>query len=243
MMIHDHPRRRDAGTLQTTARDITGLTTIAEQFCMSFDHLRHLLAFYSPATVKDPSMVAISTARNAVERWLRLGYIEIPQKIIREHSSYIWLSRKGLKELDLPYPYYHPKPSTVRHLYAVNTIRLHLQRYQLSATWIAQRTLRLQTERRPLPDAELHTNSSALLAIQVLEPSFLAPITLQDELTTLSALAEHYTRIWYFVHHNIANMVKEAIQSYDAQRTEQKTRLADRLTWFDLDARPEDRES
>jgi hypothetical protein len=236
MMLHEPSKRRDAGMLQVTERDTLTLTWIAEQYCLCFDQLRFLLAYYTPATVKDPSAVAISTARNTVERWLQMGYIEAPQKIIREHSTYIWLSRKGLKELGLTYSYYHPKPSTIRHLYAVNAIRLHLLRYQLSATWIAQRTLRTQSDHQHLPDAALHTHAFPLVAIQVLEPSFLAPITLQDELTTLSALIEHYTRIWLFLHEKAVKMVQEEIQAIDARDTTPDNQLADRLVWFRLDA-------
>jgi len=67
-MGQDIPRRRDAGVLQVTERDMLALTWIAEQYCICFDQLRHLLAYYTPATIKDPESVAVSTARNAVER-------------------------------------------------------------------------------------------------------------------------------------------------------------------------------
>jgi hypothetical protein len=182
-MIPEPARRRDAGILQTTERDMITLTWIAEQYCICFDHLRSLLAYYSPVSIQNPERVAISTARNAVERWLQMGYIETPQKIIREQCTSIWLSRKGLKELGLPYAYYQPKPSTIRHLYAVNTIRLTMQRYTLSAHWTAQRTLRLQTDHHPIPDAILQTQHASFspvqLGIQILEPQYIPPITIQ----------------------------------------------------------------
>src|SRR5579862_6846730 len=126
--MQEPTRRRDAGIVQTTERDLAALTWIAEQYCICYDQLQHLLAFFSPATTRHPDKVAPSTAQNAIDRWLKLGYIDTPHKIIREHSTYLWLSRKGLKDLTLPYAYYQPKPSTIRHLYAVNAIRLHLQR-------------------------------------------------------------------------------------------------------------------
>jgi hypothetical protein len=80
-------QRRDTGALQTTERDIAALIWIAEQFCISYDQLQRLLAIYSPATIKDPERVAYSTAMNAVERWLQLGYIDLPRKIVREHTN------------------------------------------------------------------------------------------------------------------------------------------------------------
>ncbi|MBV9229233.1 MAG: hypothetical protein JOZ18_07960 [Chloroflexi bacterium] len=107
-------KRRDAGILQVTERDVLALTWIAQQFCVSYDQLQRLLALYTPATIRRPDRVAPSTAQNAVERWLQLGFIDQPVKVIREHPTYVWLSRKGIRELELPYAYYQPKPTTLR---------------------------------------------------------------------------------------------------------------------------------
>jgi len=168
---------------------------------------------------------------------LHLDYIETPQKIIREHSTYIWLSRKGLKEQALPYAHYQPKPSTVRHLYAVNKIRLHLQRSQFSARWVARRTIRAYSDRSPLPDAELHTRDFPLIALQVLEPSLLTPVTLQEEMTRLTALSGHYTRFWYFLHERSVPSVQAALQTHDTSALGNDQKLADRLILFHLDGK------
>jgi len=229
-------RRRDAGILQVTERDIAVLTWIAEQLCISYDQLQRLLAFYTPATTKQPDRVARSTAQNALERWLHMGYIDTPQKIIREHTTYVWLSRKGIRELELPYAYYTPKPSTITHLYAVNAIRLHLQSFPLSAQWVAQRTLRLQTERRPLPDAHMELRTFAPTALQVIEQPYLASITLQDEIATLAALAPHYTHIRCFVHANTIETIQTALQEHDTHVPPDE-QLADHLVWYSLDAK------
>lgn len=242
--MQEHTRRRDAGKLQVTQRDLLALTWIAEQYCISYDQLQRLLALYTPATTKHPDKVAPSTAQNAVERWLQLGYIDMPQKVIREHSTYLWLSRKGMKDLALPYAYYQPKPSTIRHLYAVNAIRLHLQRYSLSAEWVAQRTLRLQTQDRPLPDAELHSHHASFLpiqlGIQVFEQPYIATITLRDELHTLQTLAERYTRLWYFVHNQARAPLQTAVHELD--NATDLPRIPDdqmqrRIVWYSLDAK------
>jgi hypothetical protein len=228
-------RRRDFGMLQTTERDILVLTWIAEQYCVSYDHLQKLLAFYTPATIKDPEKVAQSTAYNAIDRWIKLGYIDTPQKVIREHTTYLWLSRKGIRELELPYAYYIPKPSTIRHLYAVNAIRLHMQSFHLSAQWVSQRTIRLQTEHRPIPDAHMEIQSFPLTALQIAERQRLATITLQEEIITLQALAQRYTRIWYFIHAHITDHLQTALHEHDA-RAPADNQIANRIIWYTLDA-------
>jgi hypothetical protein len=97
-------RRSDAGALQITDRDILALTWIGEQYAITFDQLRRLLGQHSTAAVKDT--LSVSATRNALQRWQQLGFIEQPRKLRAGHSSYIWLSRKGLSQIGLPYPYY-----------------------------------------------------------------------------------------------------------------------------------------
>lgn len=234
--MNQEVHRRDYGILQTTERDILTLTWIAEQYCISYDHLQRLLAFYTPATTKNPEKVAPSTAYNAIERWLKLGYIETPQKVIREHTTYLWLSRRGIKELELPYAYYTPKPSTIRHIYAVNAIRLHVQSFNISAQWVAQRTIRLQTEQRPTPDAHMELQSFPLAALQITEQQRFTTITLQEEMKTLQALAERYTRIWYFTHTTIMELLQTTIHEY-GERVPPDENLANRLVWYNLEAK------
>jgi hypothetical protein len=239
-LMQEPTRRRDAGILQVTERDILVLTWIAEQFCISYDHVQRLLALLSPATTKHPDRVAPSTAQNAIERWLQLGYIDVPHKIIREHATYIWLSRKGLKELGLPYGYYQPKPSSIRHLYAVNAIRLHLQRFQIAAEWRARRHIRLHTERRPVPDAEILLDDCPIIALQVLEQPRLTTMTLQDELTTMQALTRTYSRLWYFVHAQVREPLQKAVQaSEDASDIPHlpEDQLPNCVVWYSLDAK------
>ncbi len=229
-------RRRDAGILQVTERDLLVLTWIAEQYCIAYDQLQRLLALYTPATTKHPDKVAPSTAQNAIERWLQLGYIDTPHKVIREHTTYLWLSRKGLRELDLPYAYYTPKPSTIRHLYATNAIRLHMQRFNLSSEWRAQRTIRLHTTERPLPDAAFVMKSAPLVAIQVVEQHRLLTISVQDELTTMKKLTEGYPRLWYFVHAQALPPLRAAIQEHDSA-TSIDDQLTPRIVWYSLDVK------
>ena len=157
------------GIRQVTERDILALTWIAEQYCICSDQLQSLLGISAKATTKIPQRLSVSATRNAVSRWLELGYIDPPRKIIAEHQPYLWLSRRGITQLNLPYPYYQPRPSSIKHYYAVNSVRLHLQTHGQQVVWRAQRTLSKTAECRPLPDAELRLSDASITAIQVLE--------------------------------------------------------------------------
>ncbi len=94
-------RRRDAGILQVTERDTVALSWIAEQFCIAFDQLQRLLGRYAKAETKIPHLLSPSATRDAVNRWLQLGFVEEPRKVIAGHPPYIWLSRRGLSQLGL----------------------------------------------------------------------------------------------------------------------------------------------
>jgi hypothetical protein len=178
--------RRDAGILQVTERDITALSFIGQQYCITFDHLQTLLALHSPTVGLD--RLSVGATRNALERWLQLGYIEPPRKALRGYPVCIWLSRKGLKDLQIPYAYYLPNPTSIPHFYAVNAVRLHFHQFDTPTQWRAQRLLNKETTLRPLPDAELHLPSLPIIAIQVLE-SLTSSVMLSNEINTLLQLA------------------------------------------------------
>ncbi len=199
-------RRSDAGALQITDRDILALTWIGEQYAITFDQLRRLLGQHSTAAVKDT--LSVSATRNALQRWHQLGFIEQPRKLRAGHSSYIWLSRKGLSQIGLPYPYYEPKLSNLAHINTVNTVRLHIQ---ANYVWIPRRTLRVAASRNqdterdnmPLPDAELYQTSRIATAIVIVErPKLLAELS-----SNVGAMLERYESVWYYLHaENIESM-------------------------------------
>ena len=199
-------RRSDAGVLQITDRDILALTWIGEQYAITFDQLRRLLGQHSTAAVKDT--LSVSATRNALQRWQQLGLIEQPRKLRAGHPSYIWLSRKGLSQIGLPYPYYEPKLSNLAHINDVNTIRLHIQAQHI---WIPRRTLRAAAARMqdadqdnsPLPDAEFYQASRIATAIVIVE----RPKPLTELASNVHGMLEHYETVWYYLHaENIESM-------------------------------------
>ena len=137
-------RRRDAGLLQVTERDITALSFIGQQYCITFDHLQTLLALHSPTI--GITLLSVGATRNALERWLQLGYIEPPRKVLHGYPICIWLSRKGLKELQFPYAYYLPNPTSLPHFYAVNAVRLRFHQLDTPTQWRAQRKFEIRKQ-------------------------------------------------------------------------------------------------
>jgi hypothetical protein len=234
--ITTEKRRRDAGILHVTERDILALQWITEQFCISFDHLRRLLGMHAKATTKTPDLLSPSATREAIERWELMGFIESPRKIIAEHPPYLWLTRKGLTQLGFPYPYYEPRPASIKHLYAANAIRLALESYGVQCDWTAYRTLRRQSQARPTPDAELRAHTLPLIAVRVIERPLSHPVMLHDELATMQALAARYTRLWYCVHAQAYAPLLQMVREHDAAATAEE-QLTPRLVWYTLDAR------
>jgi hypothetical protein len=224
-------RRRDAGNLQVTERDVASLTWIAEQFCISFDQLRRLLGRQPKAATKEMNVLSAPATRDIILRWLQLGLIEEPRKLFSGYPPHLWLSRRGLTRLDLPYPYYEPKPTRIPHLYATNAIRLHLESYGLQSLWYAHRRLIRETELRPQPDAEFRTGGIPIIAIEVIERHHHFESTLQDAIHELTTLAlrqqdnrDRYTHLWYFLHAETIPIFRRALSKLD-QQVQERVRL------------------
>lgn len=202
---------------------------------MSYDHLHRLLAHFGDSPRKDTDKVSYSATLNAVQRWLQLGLIDTPQKILRGYTTHVWLSRRGLHQLELPYAYYVPKPSRIPHFYAVNAVRYHLQRFNFSALWESERTLKLQhdrsplpeaTRRRTLPDAVLHVANVPTIAVQVLEQQKLdTSYKIQDAIHNLSLIAREYTRLWCFVPFETLPTLQQMVNSTHRH-------MQDRFLWI-----------
>jgi hypothetical protein len=224
-------RRRDAGAIQVTERDILVLTWTAEQFCLAFDQLQRLLGRYAKAATKSPNVLSISATRDAIGRWLQLGFVEEPRKILTGHPPYLWLSRRGLAQLGLPYAYYKPQVSRMKHIYAVNAIRLHLETFDIQSVWYPERALTREIQQRPLPDAELRAAGMPHAAVKVIERPFAHDVTLRDELAASIDPARRYTSLWYFVHVDALPTMQQALTTLDQD-------VQRRVTFYGLDARP-----
>ena len=207
--------------VQLTERDMFALRWIGEQYAIRFDHLRTLLALSTPATTKMPNMLSPSATRHALERWQKLEFIEKPQKILAHQPQYILLSRRGISQLDIPYPYYDPRPVTLRHIDAVNSTRLALQTSRPQALWTSERAIRAKLPRNErdakpphIPDAEVTTQpTKSPLAIEVeLTPKDATRLT-----SIIHGLLTSYSTVWYFLHPDVYTVMRETLQRMSQQ--------------------------
>jgi hypothetical protein len=136
-----------------------------------------------------------------------MGLIEQPRKIIAGHCFYIWLSRRGITQLGLSHAYYTPRASTIKHIYAVNAIRLQFEQNNVPAYWHSARTIKLASKAL-VPDAELR-QADGTIAIKVIDRLELLDITLHDEVEAISNLVDHYTKVWCFSNEEVSKDLKK----------------------------------
>src|SRR5262249_13730156 len=142
----------------------------------------------------------------------------------RSHPSWVWLTRKGLEQLELAYQVWEPKVQGLRHLYALNQARLWVEGHRPTATWRGERQLRhergyVQTQARPehRPDAEVEIGGQPV-AIEV---------ELSDKVSgrlaaILYELARTYTGIWYFCSPATQALLQRAIAQLNPPAIRQK---------------------
>src|SRR5687768_13089338 len=98
-----------------TARDYDALLFIGEMGAVNYDALQTGLG------VSDRQM------RRVVDRWVKMGLVE-SQKIVAWQRHWVWLTKRGLTEVGLPYRAGNPVPANaLNHQYAVVDLALRLQ--------------------------------------------------------------------------------------------------------------------
>ena len=153
-----------SSSLKLTVRDTTILKFIGEQHTVCFDHLRRVLRQFDHPQSPETDLMSVGATRYAQERWSKLELIDQPRQVIPGRPFYRWLSRKGLKTLNLPYTYHAPTFVELAHIDAMNRVRLHLERYYNEGKWLGERSMLLEIapehrnmfrHRPELPDGEL----------------------------------------------------------------------------------------
>lgn len=205
-----HRRRSDAGCVQMIARDILSLRWIAEQDTIHTGQLALLLGQHAKATTKQQNRVTLSAVRHALERWHALNLIEDPYKFISTTPAYVWVSRRAIQELALPYPYYRPRLASLPHITHMNTLRLTTEEQDPKSTWLSERALRaIRCE--IYADAELHTSTGYVFAVKVID-------ALQDVATFLAhiqLLLAHKSGVWCYCPAHLSHQLQEAIVTLD----------------------------
>ena len=100
---------------QLTPRDKGCLLWIGLQYAIRLDQLQQLLFRHTPERDRSklkPGSDRLSLARTyeVLEKWLAYGFIE-KDIILNGDKLWIWLSRQGLREVQLPFNYGDGAPS------------------------------------------------------------------------------------------------------------------------------------
>jgi hypothetical protein len=140
-------KRRDAGKKRLSKRDLFALRWIGHQYGIRLDHLRWLLGRYPGRGAKQQGWISESAARDVVTRWEEEGLVRI-ERLEVDGPFWIWLTGKGLRHIGLTYTYRDlrklkdVKGEDLKHLYAINAIRLDIEATESDLHWISERTLR-----------------------------------------------------------------------------------------------------
>ncbi len=196
---HTRKARSDKGDVQINDRDIEALLWTGEQYAVRFDQLQNLLGRNPGRGAKHKTWISLNAVRLVANRWSRAGLVQV-RKITVEDPPWVWLSAQGLRQFHLPYKFYAPTLGSLKHLFAINEVRLQLESDCPEGHWESERALRAgrrlgKGERFPhLPDAEFRLESR-MIGIEV-ERSQKKPETL---LSNLKELTTRYSEVWYYV--------------------------------------------
>lgn len=166
--------RKDRGILRLTARDRLALTWIGEQYAMRFDQVQELLGRYAGHGATDEGELSESAIYNVIAHWKKGKWVHT-RALDETGRLWVWLTKKGLTTLSLPYQYHNAAnlgEEKLKHLYAITDVRLELDRGTSRVEWTSERMLLQGTHRRQgltrmhRPDAVLFDGDN-LIAIEV----------------------------------------------------------------------------
>jgi hypothetical protein len=231
-MQEKQPRkpRCDRGQIQLTERDLWVLRWIGEQYAVRLDHLQELLGQEAGRGAKQEGQISESAARLVVARWVRADLATWKKFMVNE-PFWVWLTPRGLRELELPYKRYEPSLARLDHLCVINAVRLLLEEQLPDATWTSERTLRARLSYTKggflphLPDAELISGAETI-GIEV----ELTPKKPQELRGILGELTNRYHQVWYYVTSETRQAVMAASKQLEPWRAE-KIRLTDCPEW------------
>ncbi len=236
--VKQRKMRSDAGKRPLSERDIWALTWIGDMWGVQNDQLERLLArkVIRKDKLKSEDATAIAT-RTVIPRWKELGLVEYG-KIIANKPAWIWLTKKGLALLELPYTYVEPKPGKVQHYYWCNETRLYVEAQPIFAeqnrVWLSERKQKFGREGRKRWLE--HPTDATVVALDYPEYDIAVEVEVtakskERTLEIMKALLRRYPNAWYFVSPEAKGVVewaisqltstgKEAIQLFDLHNLE-----------------------
>lgn len=210
--------RRDKGQPRWTTRDVWLLRWIGAMYTVRVDQLQELLSLRPLGKTQEEGWLAEGTVRHWIERWRRAGILE-HGVILAGKPGFVWLTRKGLRTLELPYRYWEPNPGKLRHLYYINEVRMMCEGRADKPTWVSER--QLDSERGPrrrgermghLPDGESRWSEGTVYAIEV----ELSRKVDQRLLDILEQVGLNYQGVWYYVLPRMKPLLEQAIADLPA---------------------------
>lgn len=210
--------RRDKGQPRWTTRDLWLLHWIAAQYCVRIDQLQELLSLRPMGKTQEDGWLAEGTVRHWIERWRRAGILE-HGVILAGRPGFVWVTRKGLRTLELPYRNWIPNPGKLRHLYYINQVRMQCEALKDTPTWVSERQLDRERGLRKrgeqvghLPDGELHWTDGVICAVEV-ELSRKVDKRLTD---ILEQVGQGYHLVQYYVFPRMRPLLEQAIAKLPA---------------------------
>jgi hypothetical protein len=212
MPVEEH-MRKDTGQTRLTSRDVLALRWVAEQSVASIHDLQVVLGRQAQKPTKRAGELSYKTAYQVVVRWSKLGLVHY--EAAGGFPLTIWVTRAGLGKLGLPYRPYTPSIGSLSHRYAVNLVRLTLERLRPADIWISERALRAErgvtAEKVPhLPDGVLSTGEGSVgVEVELTQKQKNRLLHIMHELVS------HYNTIWYFVTRETRAVVEEVRSQLD----------------------------
>lgn len=189
--------RSDKGKTQITDRDITVLTWIGEQYAVRLDSLQQLLGRYAVQETVIPGLVGEPGAHRVIKRWEQEGLVE-SRKFFYRKPHWVWLTGKGLSQMNLDFKPREPKVSMLNHYHDVNEVRLLFEaQLGTAAVWHCERSMRKERQGDKLfhiPDGEIHYQD-AVYAVEI----ELTQKSAKRTAAIVRKLDAQYDGIWYFV--------------------------------------------
>lgn len=204
-------------------RDFVCLTWIALQYAVRLDQLQRLLFRYTPEQDRSklkPGSDALSLDRTyeIINKWLSLGLIE-KDTILHRDKLWIWLTRAGLREVQLPFNY-SGKPSSIRlpHLYYINQVRLAIEAKRSHDQWKSERQIRKETPAALKGESQPHTPDAILTNAQNCKVTAIeieCHAKTEDELANdLRELAVTYRSVWYFTTGSTRRQIETMLEDH-----------------------------
>lgn len=181
---------------------------MADQYAITFDHLRILASKYSPEAT---GLVGKETVKSLLRRWRKAGLIE-GETLSSKFPTWYWLSEDGMNLLLTPFPYREPAQGKLNHIWWVNAVRLLVESKVENAVWIPERKVSAERKRkskRHLVDGEVYTRGHVVgVEVELTQKSW------KRMENIITELEEDYEYVWYYVTHETESVVKRAIEAY-----------------------------